>query len=110
MSLPQQVAEAVAAHPAVVRLDGGPFGTVASYLPGRRVVGVRLGLAPEPVEVAVVVRWPWRTPLPVLADELGDLVRTVTGERAVAVTVADVVVEGMVDYPPPAGTSPGGLA
>ncbi|MCF7547685.1 hypothetical protein [Pseudonocardia sp. WMMC193] len=86
---PQQVADAVLAHPAVVRLDGGPFGTVASYLPGHRVVGVRLGVAPEPVEVAVVLRWPSAAPLTEVAAQIVDVVRAVVGEREVEVTVAD---------------------
>jgi hypothetical protein len=90
---PHAVAEAVLAHPAVARLDGGPFGSVASYLPGRRVVGVRLGEPPEPVEIAVVVRWPLTGPLPALADELGALVRGIVGDREVTVHVADVAVD-----------------
>ena len=102
--IPQRVADAVLSHPAVVRLDGGPFGTVASHLPGRRVVGVRLGLAPEPVEVAVVVRWPWAVSLPAGADEIGAVVRGVLGEREVAVTVADVEVTGGAGAARPAGT------
>lgn len=79
------------AHPSVARLDGGPFGTVASHLPGRRVVGVRIGVGAEPVELAVVVRL--GTPLPQLAEELGGLVRGVLGPVPVEVTFADVVSE-----------------
>ncbi|WP_433506807.1 hypothetical protein ACQP04_10170 [Pseudonocardia halophobica] len=92
--LPERVAAAVLSHPAVARLDGGPFGSVASYLPGRRVVGVRAAegaAAGEPVEVAVVVRWPAGTSLPVLAEEIAARVRGVAGERPVDVTVADLV-------------------
>lgn len=77
------------AHPAVVRMSGGAFGTVASYLPGRRVVGVRLPLAEtDPVELAVVARL--GVPLPRLAEELGAAVVAVLGPVAVDVTVADV--------------------
>jgi hypothetical protein len=83
------VAAAVLAHPAVVRLDGGPFGTVASFLPGRRRIdGVRIGVGAEPVELAVVARL--GTPLPRLADELGAAVRALLGPVVVEVTVADV--------------------
>jgi hypothetical protein len=90
---PSEVAAAVLAHPAVARLDGGPFGTVASYLPGRRrVVGVRLGPPGEPVEVAVVVRL--GRPLPELAGELAIAVRTVLGPVLVEVTFSDVVPGG----------------
>ncbi|MFR9804689.1 hypothetical protein ACL02T_20740 [Pseudonocardia sp. RS010] len=99
--LPERVAAAVLGHPAVARLDGGPFGSVASYLPGRRVVGVRAeeGTGPdEPVEVAVVVRWPAGPSLPALAEEIAALVRGVAGERPVDVTVTDLV--------PAAGAAP----
>jgi hypothetical protein len=84
-----EVAAAVLTHPGVVRLDGGPFGTVASHLPGRRrILGVRIGVDDEPVELAVVARL--GTPLPLLADELGTAVRTLLGPVAVEVTVSDV--------------------
>ena len=70
MTDPAELAAAVRAHPGVARLDGGPFGTVASFLPGRRRVdGVRIGVGDEPVELAVVARS--GMPLPQLADELG---------------------------------------
>ncbi|GAA4676082.1 hypothetical protein GCM10023215_05220 [Pseudonocardia yuanmonensis] len=109
--LPERVAAAVLRHPAVARLDGGPFGSVASYLPGRRVVGVRAAekapgddtggaRAGEPVEVSVVVRWPAGSSLPELAGEIAALVRGVTGDRPVDVTVADLV-------PAPPGPLPG---
>jgi hypothetical protein len=89
----EEVAAAVLAHPAVARLDGGPFGTVVSYLPGRRrVLGVRIGVGDEPVELAVVVRL--GRPLPRLADELGRVVRGLLGPVPVEVTFADVVSEG----------------
>jgi hypothetical protein len=84
------VAAAVSAHPGVARLDGGPWGTVASHLPGRtRVDGVRLGVGPEPVEIAVVARL--GVPLPQLADELAVAVRGVLGPVPVDVTFSDVV-------------------
>lgn len=83
------VAAAVLRHPAVAGLDGGPFGTVVSYLPGRRrVLGVRIGIGAEPVELSVVARL--GTPFPRLADELGRIVREMLGPVPVEVTVADV--------------------
>jgi hypothetical protein len=83
-----RLAAAVRAHPGVARLDGGPFGTVAALLPGRRVVGVRIGAGDEPVELAVVARP--GIPLPRLADELGAVVREMLGPVAVEVTFSDV--------------------
>lgn len=89
-AVPDRVAAAVRAVPGVARLDGGPFGTVASHLTGRRrVVGVRLGAAGEPVEIAVVARL--GTPLPRLADAVAAAVRAVLGPVPVEVTFADVV-------------------
>lgn len=87
---PARLAAAVLMHPGVARLDGGPFGTVASHLPGRRrVVGVRIGGGAEPVELAVVALL--GTPLPTLANELGAVVRELLGPVAVEVTFSDVV-------------------
>ncbi|MDQ0375396.1 hypothetical protein [Cellulomonas humilata] len=47
------VAAAVLAVPGVVRLHGGRFGELGTYLPGRRVTGVRID--DEGTEVHVVV-------------------------------------------------------
>ncbi|GAA3092463.1 hypothetical protein GCM10010464_65110 [Pseudonocardia yunnanensis] len=95
MSVPGRAAElaaAVLAHPGVESLDGGPFGTVASYLVGERVVGVRIGTGGEPVELAVVARLGApATPLPRLAEELGAVVRGLLGPVAVEITFSDVV-------------------
>ena len=48
-----EVAAVVLAVPDVVRLHAGRFGEVATYLPGRRVTGIKLG--DDTVEVHVVV-------------------------------------------------------
>lgn len=89
--LPDAVAAAVRAHPAVADLDSGPFGTIASYLPGRRVVGVRIGEPGEPVEVSVVARL--GTPLPQLATELRQVIITVTGTRVIDLTINDMITD-----------------
>ncbi|MBC3193299.1 hypothetical protein H7X46_19755 [Pseudonocardia sp. C8] len=88
---PEDVAAAVLGHPSVLRLDGGPFGSIASYLPGRRVWGVRLG---DPVEIAVVVAL--GVPFPEIADGIAALVRAALRDDTVAVevTVADVGTAG----------------
>jgi hypothetical protein len=91
VSDPAELAAAVLAHPGAARLDGGPFGTVASFLPGRRRVdGVRIGVGDEPVQLAVVARL--GMPLPQLAAELGVIVHRVCGPVAVEVTFSDVEV------------------
>ncbi len=51
---PERIAAVVAACPLVDRLDGGRFGQVASYLPGRTVAGVLIGS--RTITVSVVGR------------------------------------------------------
>jgi hypothetical protein len=90
------IAAAVLAHPEVARLHGGPFGTVATYLPRRRVTGVRLGEHDDWAELAVVLRA--GRPLPVVADELRAAVRTVAGPIQVDVIIADLQLDdGQLD-------------
>lgn len=89
-TLAERVAAAVAAHPAVARLHGGPFGGVATHLPGRRLTGVRIGAAGEPVEVAVVLRA--GTPLPGVVAALRREVSALCGGAPVDVTVADLEI------------------
>jgi DNA-binding transcriptional LysR family regulator len=90
--LAERVAAAVTAHPAVAGLHGGPFGAVATYLPGRRLVGVRIGEGDEPVEVAVVLHAD--QPIPDVVRALRREVSTLCGGAAVDITVADIVVPG----------------
>ena len=106
----ERVAQAVERVPTVARLSAGSTGAeVATYLPGRRVRGVRV--ADGTVEVHVVARWPAALP------EVGDAVRSaaapLVGGRAVEVVIDDLDVPG-VDEPtepvaelPPAGGTEG---
>jgi hypothetical protein len=50
------LADSVLASPHVSSLSEGAFGTVASYLPGRRIPGLRV-LPDDRVEVHVVMVW-----------------------------------------------------
>lgn len=59
----EQVADAVLAVPGVVRLHGGRFGGLGTYLAGRRVVGVRI--QDDGTDVHVVVTD--HVPVPVTA-------------------------------------------
>ena len=87
----ERIAARLLEHPDVAELHGGPYGTTATYLPGRRVVGVRVGTPEDGVDVAVVLHL--RRPLREVATELQQAVRGVLTTAAVAVhvTVADVV-------------------
>jgi hypothetical protein len=87
-ALAEQVAAAVTAHPAVARLDAGTFGAVFTHLPGRRLVGVRIGEPGEPVEIAVVLHLD--RPIPEVARALRREVSRMCGGAAVDITVADL--------------------
>lgn len=97
-ALAKLVAAAVTAHPAVARLDGGVFGGIATYLPRRRLVGVRIGVPDEPVEIAVVLRLQQRIPDVVRA--LRQEVSALCGGRPVDITVVDVATPADEVEPP----------
>lgn len=97
-ALAEAIAARVAEHPSVAALHGGPFGTVATYLPGRRVIGVAVDEADGSVELAVVARLD--TPLPELIAELRRWVSALAGQVAVHVLVADVTTADTVDGEP----------
>jgi uncharacterized alkaline shock family protein YloU len=88
-ALAERVADTVAAHPAVAGLHGGQFGVVATYLPGRRLTGVRIGHGDEPVELGVVVHLGHR--IPDVVRSLRSEVSAMCGGAAVDIYVADVV-------------------
>ena len=81
----EAVASAVLAVPGVNALYAGVFGEVATYLPGRRVNGVRL--SDEACEVHVVLDW--GTPVLQTADAVRVAVEHLVG-GPVDVTVQDI--------------------
>jgi hypothetical protein len=88
--LAEQIASVVTAHPDVAGLHGGVFGVVATYLPGRRLIGVRVGAGDETVELGVVLRLD--RPIPGVVRDLRRAVSGLCGGAAVDITVADVAV------------------
>jgi uncharacterized alkaline shock family protein YloU len=84
----ETVAAAALGCPLIAGLTGGRFGEVATYLPGRRIVGVRE--VDGTVEVHVVARW--GVPLPEVADVVRTAVAPYAGDRPVAVFVEDIEV------------------
>ena len=85
------VAAAVRGCPDVLDLSGGAFGQVATYLPGRRVSGVRLGEQDgDPVEVHVVARY--GVQVHVLAVQVRHAVWSVLPGRPVDVHIDDLDV------------------
>ncbi|MDP8937946.1 MAG: hypothetical protein M3O23_09515 [Actinomycetota bacterium] len=89
------VAAAVAGCPPVAGLSAGRFGEVATYLPGRRLVGVRLD--DDELEVHVVARW--GTPLPEVGDAVRRAVAPVGDGRPVTVYIDDIEVPGAPGTP-----------
>ena len=103
--LAELLAAVVAGHPSVVRLDGGIYGAILTYLPGGRLVGVRLGTADEPVEIAVVLRLDQA--IPETVAQLRTAVAAVY-PGPVDITVSDVVTGSSDDPDPdPATGGPG---
>ena len=76
------------ACPSVAGISPGPLGEVATYLPGRRVPGVRLG--DGRIEIHVVARWGVR--VPDLAADVRAAVQTIAAGVLVDVHVDDVEV------------------
>lgn len=95
--LADRIAAAVLAVDGVIELHGGLFGEVGTYLPGRRVQGIRLGPG-DGVEIHLVARW--GVPIPRTVDAVRRAVAVVT-EGEVRVTVEDVSAGG------PAGRTAG---
>lgn len=96
---PDAVAAAVRACPLVVRLSGGHASEVATYLPGRRVVGVRFTDGSVEVHVVGV----YGPPVDAIAAEVVAAVAPLVGGRTVDVGVDDLEPPGRVD-----GTGPDG--
>jgi len=85
---PDAIATAVLACPEVAGLSGGLVGEVATYLPGRRVTGVRV--ATSGVEVSVVGRY--GLTVAEIAAAVRDAVGRVAGSGPVDVVIADLAV------------------
>ncbi|MGH2707674.1 MAG: hypothetical protein ACRDJK_05220 [Actinomycetota bacterium] len=83
---PEAVAAAALRSPSVSGLFPGDAVEVATYLPGKRVPGVRV--REGEVEVHVVARW--ATALPRVAEEVRRSVAPVVGGLPVSVYVDDV--------------------
>src|ERR1700680_730681 len=91
------VAAAARACAAVDDLCSGPWGGVVSYLPGRRVAGVRVA----PDHVVISVRGRWGVPVAELARQVRAAIAALVAPRRV-----DIVVADLSDAP---AEAPGGL-
>lgn len=90
-----RVAEAVLSVPGVHDLHGGVLGEVATYLPGRRVNGVRLRDGDTQVHLVLS----WGAPVSATTDEVRTRVAAIV-PGTVHVAVEDVAAPGeAVDRP-----------
>ena len=80
------VADLVRGCAGVSALDGGPFGEVASYLPGRTVAGV----AVDDNRIRVQVRSNWGVPAADVAALITAALAPLAGPRPVDVAIADI--------------------
>jgi uncharacterized alkaline shock family protein YloU len=80
------IAAAVRLCPSVADLSGGRFGEVATYLPGRRVTGVRIG--DRAIDVHCVGRY--GVPIPVLATQIRTALAPLVGGRPINIRVEDL--------------------
>ncbi|MEU8176925.1 hypothetical protein AB0C14_28965 [Microbispora hainanensis] len=85
----RRIADRVLSCPDVAGLSRGPFGVVATYLPGGLVPGV--AVRDDVIEVDIVARY--GRPLPEVADLVRDAIGDLAGGRKVDVTIADVVTD-----------------
>lgn len=84
------IARAVEGCPSVARLEPGRVVEVATYLPGRRVQGIRMGEGQ--LEVHVVARY--GPSLPDIAGEVRQAVAVHLGAEPVVVFIDDLEVPG----------------
>lgn len=96
---PDALAAAVQGCPSVSALSGGRLGEVATYLPGRRVAGIRLG--DDTVDIHVVGHY--GPHIDTIAAEVRSAVRPLVGGRQVAVSVDDLDTGDLDLDPEPAG-------
>ena len=82
------VAAAALGCPLIADLTGGRFGEVATYLPGRRIQGVRE--VDGAIEIHVVAKW--GTPLPEVAEVVRAAVAPLAVDQSVAVFIDDIEV------------------
>jgi uncharacterized alkaline shock family protein YloU len=80
------IAAAVTAVDGVANLHGGMFGEAATYLPGRRVAGIRLDQHGTEVHVSLLFGYPLRPTAEAVRNAVAPLV-----SGPVHVTVEDVI-------------------
>ena len=103
---------AVAACPGVARVGSGSLASLTTYLPGRRVPGIRIN--PDSVELEVTAEW--GSPIASLSRDVHAAVVGLVNDRRVDITIADIVLPDepllpdTADSPPVVEAAPGRFA
>ena len=92
------IAAAVLACPLVAGLHGGRKGEAVTFLPGRRIIGIRITV--DEVAIHVVARYP--AVMEQVADQIRRAVTPLAGGLRVDVAIEDLAVPGE----PPSGPQP----
>ncbi len=80
------IAAAVLACPGVAGLGSGAIGELATYLPGRRVAGIRV--SSELVELEICATWGF--PAQQIAEHILTALAGVVADRPVQITIVDI--------------------
>jgi hypothetical protein len=101
---PDRIATAVQALPLVAGLHSGRFGEIATYLPGRRVPGVRI--RDDDITIGVTAHYP------ATIAQIGAAVRAAVGpvDRPVSVRIGDVVTAATGLHTPAVPAPTGGIS
>ncbi|WP_380168893.1 hypothetical protein [Jannaschia sp. R86511] len=97
----ERLTAAALAVPGVTGLHGGQFGEVATYLPGRRVVGIRASATSVTVHVVVTA-----AALPAVLTSVRAAITGVADGRTVDVVIADLHQAPDPTDDPPSGPRP----
>lgn len=91
------IVAAVLACPQVAGLHGGRDGQAVTYLPGRRITGIRITV--DEVAIHVVARYP--AVMEQVADQVRRAVAPFAGRLRVDVAIEDLAVPGELSGPQP---------
>jgi len=92
------VAAAVRGCPAVDDLDGGLLDGTVTYLPGRRVPGIRIADG----RIEVHVRGVWDQPVDLIAGQIRQALAALAGSHVVDVVLSDIAEPGLAPAGPAA--------
>jgi hypothetical protein len=95
-ALLRALADRIDGAPSVARRSGGPFGSVAAYLPGDRIEGLRL-LEGDALEIHVVMRW--ESTVDEVEREVLGTVRDLWPSDAVSLVIEDIALPEPVRPP-----------